>query len=214
MAKKPSSSHKVRYLKVPNAQTIEQFKIEAEGAWEKAHTPKRRGRPSERETIWNMLNNGLMEEDITPETSQNKLVLFVKDRLSIHPHEDTIRKYAKVWKIMQKRSLNRVKRADASWIEEHAPDAWLIFQQERRKEKERYKFQMSRLRKEIKHCTEQISKMRTEGPKKTIEFPVGPGRMRWVLEHDSSKHVSQLKGEVKRINNEIAALKKWWNGPD
>ncbi len=188
MTKKKTTTANPRYLKVLDASSWEQFEKECRRVWEDAHIPKRLGRPTNMRIIWKTLCTGLEKEEITPSTSLNKLVLFGKSRHGTYPHEETIRKYAKAWKILQKCPIHVISEGDSIWLEKQAPDAWEFFQARHKEQKYWYDQELVTLEKEKKNLGKQD------------------------LTHLDKRTKDWVKDRLRRTHKEITDLNKWWNG--
>ena len=112
---------KIPTLKVPNYPDLDLFVLAARGAWIEHHKKRSIGHPTSRIQIWEVLSKGRAEKYINLSTSLYKLVDFVKKELGTYPHEDTVRKYAKAWRVAVSQAVPHADQV--AWIRKHVPDA-------------------------------------------------------------------------------------------
>ena len=131
----PSQSPFVRVIPVEDAGTLEGFLSNAKQVWIQIHlSAHRRGRPSERAKVFRVLRKAYSDGHIGKKITQGKLTRLVQDRLGDNgPSEDAIRKYVKMWMILQRNGKVvpdlTLPPSDLRWFEKHASSAIRAFRE-------------------------------------------------------------------------------------
>ena len=136
MTKLREHSTMATHLQVPDAETLDVFQKNAKQIWLKAHPDKNKkyGRPSHEAKIFDVLWIAEANEEISDNPTQGELVRLVQNHLGIdrktkkaEETEKAIRKYSRIWLIVNRKSSNEVTDSDYRFILKHYPKMAIAF---------------------------------------------------------------------------------------